>query len=282
MGGSFALALRRAGQVSSVVGWSRSPASAQQARALGVIDEIAVSAEEAVRHADVVLLSVPVAATGATLGAIRGALAVHALCMDVGSTKADVVGAAKEALGDRVGHFVPAHPIAGKEKAGVAHADAALYQGCRTILTPIDGLTGAAQRAQARALWEAVGARVSEMDAADHDDALAAVSHLPHLLAFAFMQAIAGQPHADQLLSLAGPGFRDFTRIAAGDPTLWRDVLLANRHAVALHARAFRDELDRMEAAMAAGDAQALHAMIESAASRRGPWTLASASTPTR
>jgi prephenate dehydrogenase len=272
MGGSFALALKAGGLVSSVVGWSRTPASALEAQELHVVDDVAASPTEAVRGADVVLLSVPVAATGVTLSALRDALAPGALCMDVGSTKADVVKAACAALGDRADCFVPAHPIAGKEKAGVAHADAALYRGCRTILTPVPGVTDPAMTTRARLLWEAVGARVSEMDAAAHDDALAAVSHLPHLLAFAFMNAVAGQPQAEQLLALAGPGFRDFTRIAAGDATLWRDVLLANREAVAHHARAFRAELDRMEAAIETGDGAALKSMIETASARRGAW----------
>jgi prephenate dehydrogenase len=272
MGGSFALALKKARQVAEVVGWSRSPASVQQARELGVIDEVAADVVEAVRGADVVLLAVPVAATAATLGAIRDALGADALCMDVGSTKADVAAAARAMLGSRASAFVPAHPIAGKEKAGVTHADALLYRGCRTILTPVDGLTDPASVARAQGLWECVGSRVSTMEAAAHDDALAAVSHLPHLLAFAFMQAVGGQPEADRLLALAGPGFRDFTRIAAGDPTLWRDVLLANREAVTSHARAFRAKLDAMEAAMAAGDGDALRAMIERASTRRSAW----------
>lgn len=273
MGGSFALALKAGGQVSTVVGWSRTPASARQALELGVVDEVAGSASDAVRGADVVLLAVPVASTGGTLAAIVDALSSDALCMDVGSTKTDVVEAARDALGARAAAFVPAHPIAGKEKAGVAHADAALYRGCRTILTPVPGLTDPICITRARALWESIGARVTEMGAADHDDALAAVSHLPHLIAFAFMRAIAAQPHAEQLLSLAGPGFRDFTRIAAGDPTLWRDVLLANREAVAHHAHAFRVELDRMEAALSDGDASALRRMIEEASARREAWT---------
>ncbi len=280
MGGSFALALRRAVRVVGVVGWSRSPATALQALELGVVDEVASGVEDAVRGADVVLLAVPVAATGATLAAIRDGLAADALCMDVGSTKADVVAAARAALGRRAAAFVPAHPIAGKEKAGVAHADATLYRGCRTILTPVEGLTDPTCTARARGLWEAVGARVSEMDAAAHDDALAAVSHLPHLLAFAFMQGVAGQPEADRLLALAGPGFRDFTRIAAGDPTLWRDVLLANREAVARHARSFRDELARLETAIEVGDGDALRALIERASARRGAWVLAADAPP--
>ena len=250
MGGSFALALRQAGRVGRIVGYSRSPASACRALELGVIDEVAPDA-----------------------AAMREAIQPDALCMDVGSTKADVVAAAASALGPRVDRFVGAHPIAGKERAGVEHADAALYQGCRVILTPTPQ-TDPARLAQAEALWRGLGARVSTLGPAEHDAALAAVSHLPHLLAFAAFRAVAAQDDAQTLLSLAGPGFRDFTRIAAGDPALWRDVLIANRAQVLDQARRFRAELQSMEAAMAAGDADAVEALIAPAAAGRSRWRL--------
>lgn len=273
MGGSFALALRQAGRVGRIVGYSRSPASACRALELGVIDEVAPDAAAAAAGADLILLSVPVASTGAVLAAMREAMRPDALCMDVGSTKADVVAAAASALGPRVDRFVGAHPIAGKERAGVEHADAALYQGCRVILTPTPQ-TDPARLAQAEALWRGLGARVSTLGPAEHDAALAAVSHLPHLLAFAAFRAVAAQDDAQTLLSLAGPGFRDFTRIAAGDPALWRDVLIANRAQVLDQARRFRAELQSMEAAMAAGDADAVEALIAPAAAGRSRWRL--------
>jgi prephenate dehydrogenase len=273
MGGSFALALREAGRVGRIVGYSRSPASSSRALELGVIDEVAPDAAAAAAGADLILLSVPVASTGAVLAAMREAIQPDALCMDVGSTKADVVAAAASALGPRVDRFVGAHPIAGKERAGVEHADAALYQGCRVILTPTPQ-TDPARLAQAEALWRGLGARVSTLGPAEHDAALAAVSHLPHLLAFAAYRAVAAQDDAQTLLSLAGPGFRDFTRIAAGDPALWRDVLIANRAQVLDQARRFRAELQSMEAAMAAGDADAVEALIAPAAAGRSRWRL--------
>ena len=273
MGGSFALALRQAGDVGRIVGYSRSPASAQRARAMGVVDELAPDAAMAAAGADLILLSVPVASTGTVLAAMREAIRPDALCMDVGSTKADVVAAAASALGPRIGSFVGAHPIAGKERAGVEHADAALYQGCRVILTPTPQ-TDPARLARADALWRGLGARVSTLGPAEHDAALAAVSHLPHLVAFAAFRAVAAQDDAQTLLSLAGPGFRDFTRIAAGDPTLWRDVLIANRAQVLDQARRFRVELQAMEAAMSAGDAAAIEALIAPAAAGRSRWRL--------
>ena len=276
MGGSFALALRATGLVQQVVGHSRSPASARRALELGVVDAVAATAAEAAAGADVVLLAVPVASTGATLGSLCDALAADALCMDVGSTKADVAAAAAQALGPRAGAFVPAHPIAGKERAGVEHADAQLYRGCRVVLTPTE-LTDPARTQRAAALWAALGARVETMTPQAHDDALAAVSHLPHLLAFAYFQSVAAQPEGQRFLALAGPGFRDFTRIAAGDPALWRDVFVANREAVLRHSAAFRAELQRFEAALAAGDPAAIEVLIAPPSAGRGAWKLAAA-----
>ena len=273
MGGSFALALRAAGRVQRIVGHSRSPASALRALELGVVDAVASTAAEAAAGSDVVLLAVPVASTGAALLDLRDALAADALCMDVGSTKADVAAAATQALGPQASAFVPAHPIAGKERAGVEHADAQLYRGCRVVLTPT-ALTDPARTQRAAALWVALGARVETMTPQAHDDALAAVSHLPHLLAFAFFQSVAAQPEGRRFLALAGPGFRDFTRIAAGDPALWRDVFVANREPVLRHSAAFRAELERFESALAAGDPAAIEALIASPSAGRGAWQL--------
>ena len=211
MGGSFALALKRAGLVQRVVGYSKSPSTTDRARQLGVIDVEAPSALLAVAGADIVLLAVPVSATEATLKAIKHLVTPQMLVMDVGSTKADVVQAAERSLRDKVGSFVPAHPITGREVSGVEHAEAELYTGRQVILTPTERtLTVQLQRAQD--VWTALGCRVTSMSPEAHDNAFAAVSHLPHLLAFAMVNSITGQEHADTFLSLAGPGFRDFTR----------------------------------------------------------------------
>ncbi|SDM36263.1 prephenate dehydrogenase [Oryzisolibacter propanilivorax] len=280
MGGSFALACKRAGLVKRVVGYSKSPSTTERARQLGVIDVEAPSALLAVAGADVVLLAVPVAATEATLKAIRHLVTPTTLIMDVGSTKQDVVQAARDALRERVGSFVPAHPIAGREVAGVEHADAQLYQGAQVILTPTER-TLTAQLQRARALWSALGCRVSSMAPEAHDAAFAAVSHLPHLLAFALMGAIQSQPDAERLLALAGPGFRDFTRIAAGDPALWRDVLLANREQVLAQSQQFAAALDMLQQAMRAGDGQLLHDLITLASTARARWRLGDYALPT-
>ena len=272
MGGSFALALKRAGLVRRVVGFSPSESTRQRALDMGVIDAIALSAAQAAQGSDLVLVAVPVAATQSILAALVGALSPQALLMDVGSTKRDVVQAAALALGDKLPTFVPAHPIAGKEVAGVAHADVDLYKGCQLILTPTEQ-TGKAQLAQAQTLWTALGAQVRTMSALEHDSAFAAVSHLPHLLAFAAMNAINAQDQAAQFLSLAGPGFRDFTRIAASDPAVWRDILHANRDQLLLQSQRLREALQAFETALAQGDSAALQALISAASQSRAAWS---------
>ena len=271
MGGSFALAARRAGLVQRVAGHSKSPASARRAHELGVIDEVAESAAQAAAGADLVLLAVPVAATEATLQAIRPALHPDALILDVGSTKADVAAAARRALGDQARLFVPCHPITGREVAGVEHADANLYRGTQVVVTPTDD-TQVVRVERTVALWRALGCHVVELSPEAHDAALAAVSHLPHLLAFAFMNGLLGQPDGGRSLALAGPGFRDFTRIAAGDPSLWRDVLLANRDEVGAQLRQFQQALTEFEQALAAGRADALEPLIRRASAARAAW----------
>ncbi len=271
MGGSFALALKRAKLVKRVVGYSKSPSTTERARQLGVIDVAAPSALLAVSGADLVLIAVPVAASEATFKAIRHGISAETLVMDVGSTKGDVIEAARRGLQDQFASFVPAHPIAGKESAGIEHADAALFNGRQIVLTPVkQTLRSNVQRATQ--VWTAVGGHVVNMTHEAHDSAFAAVSHLPHLLAFAFTNAIAGQPQGAHFLSLAGSGFRDFSRIAASDPTMWRDVLLANREQVLLQSQAFREELLNLESLIASGDGPALERAIDNASRTRAGW----------
>ena len=273
MGGSFALALKRAGLVKRVVGYSKSPSTTDRARQLGVIDVEAPSALLAVAGADIVLLAVPVSATEATLKAIKHLVTPQMLVMDVGSTKADVVQAAERALRDKVGSFVPAHPITGREVSGVEHAEAELYRGRQVILTPTERtLTAQLQRAQD--IWTALGCRVTSMSPEAHDNAFAAVSHLPHLLAFSLVNSITGQEHADTFLSLAGPGFRDFTRIAASDPKVWRDIFLSNREELLAQSSLFQQALQRLEEAMRSNNAQAIEDMLTLASETRAHWRM--------
>jgi prephenate dehydrogenase len=273
MGGSFALALKRAGLVQRVVGFSPSETTTTRALQMGVIDQIATSASNAATGSDLVLIAVPVSATEASFQAIAQELSSNCLVMDVGSTKSDVLAAAKTALGNKLAQFVPAHPIAGKEVAGVEHADADLYTGCQVILTPTD-FTENTQLQRATAVWLALGCKVRHMTATDHDAAFAAVSHLPHLLAFAFMNSISNQNQRSEFLDLAGPGFRDFTRIAAGDPKVWRDIFLANSAEVLAQSQNFRSSLEALERAVLAGDSAAIEALISQASHLRAHWSL--------
>jgi prephenate dehydrogenase len=292
MGGSFALALKRAGLVKRVVGYSKSPSTTERARQLGVIDVEAPSALLAVSGADIVLIAVPVAATESTFKAIKHLISPKTLIMDVGSTKRDVVDAARRALREHVGStkrdvvdaarralrehigsFVPAHPIAGKEVAGVEHADPDLYSGKQVILTPIER-TQTAQLQQAVDVWTALGCRVLQMSPESHDAAFAAVSHLPHLIAFALMNSIAGQPQGKDFLSLAGPGFRDFTRIAASDPLVWRDILISNREELLAQAKIFQRNLQALELMISSGNSEALEGLIEQASQARAHWSI--------
>ena len=271
MGGSFALALKRAGLVKRVIGYSKSPSTTQKARQMGVIDIEAPSALLAVSGSDIVLVAVPVAATEATLKSIRHLVTSHTLVMDVGSTKADVVEAARRALRDQVGSFVPAHPVTGKEVAGVEHADANLYQGKQLILTPIEH-TRTVQLRQAQDVWTALGCRVVQMSPEAHDAAFAAISHLPHLLAFALMNGLADQARGQEFLGLAGPGFRDFSRIAASDPQVWRDILLANKDELLAQSRFFQQALQDFEQLITDGDTAALEQAIARASQARSAW----------
>ncbi|MEO5738080.1 MAG: prephenate dehydrogenase/arogenate dehydrogenase family protein, partial [Variovorax sp.] len=249
----------------------KSPSTTERARQLGVIDLTAPSALLAVSGADLVLIAVPVAASEATFKSIRHGISAETLVMDVGSTKGDVIEAARRGLQEHFSRFVPAHPIAGKEVSGIEHAEATLFNGRQIVLTPVRAtLRSNVQRASRT--WTSLGGNVVQMTPEEHDGAFAAVSHLPHLLAFAFVNGIAGQANGKRFLELAGPGFRDFSRIAASDPAVWRDILLANREQLLAQTREFREALEALELMVATGDAQGLESAIESARRVRAGW----------
>lgn len=273
MGGSFALALKRAGLVKRIVGYSKSPSTTERARQMGVIDVEAPSALLAVSGADIVLIAVPVASTESTFKAIKHLVTPQMLIMDVGSTKRDVIDAGRRALREQIGCFVPAHPIAGKEVSGVDNADADLYAGRQVVLTPIDR-TNPVQLQQAIDVWAALGCRVVKMTPEAHDAAFAAVSHLPHLIAFALMNAISGQALGKDFLSLAGPGFRDFSRIAASDPVMWRDIMVSNREELLAQSQIFQRSLQALEVMISSGNGDALREQFENASALRANWSM--------
>lgn len=270
IGGSFAAALRRAGAVRRVLGVGRNRKSLEEAVDLGLIDA-AVSLEEAAAQADVILLSVPVGTTQTVLETLRPQLRDGTLITDAGSTKVNVVAAARAALGERIHQFVPGHPIAGAERTGPGAAAADLYEGRTVILTPLDENGADARRCITR-LWEACGARVIAMEPDTHDVVLASVSHLPHFLSSVYMWQVATAHDSDLRMALAGSGFRDFTRIAAGSPEMWRDIFLANRDAMLSEVAEVRKALDHAEQALRAGDGAQLLDFLERAALARRLW----------
>ncbi len=273
MGGSLALAMQRARLVRHIVAYSTNPQSLQTAQELGVIHAAATCPADAVAQADLVVIAVPVAASESVFLSIADSLPDHAIVTDVGSTKQNVIEVAETALGPRIGQFVPAHPIAGKEVAGIAHADADLYRGKQIILTPTRSTRiGALQ--QITALWEALGCKVQTMTPQAHDAAFAAVSHLPHLTAFALINSILHQDAASDTLALGGSGFRDFTRIAASDPAMWRDIFLCNREEILLQTDLLIDALHTFARAMEANDGEQLHALITQASNVRSQWRM--------
>jgi prephenate dehydrogenase len=264
IGGSLALALDRNSLARHIVGVGRTQQSLARALQLGVIDEAATDMASAVRDADLVFLAVPVAQTEATLRQIAPHLGLRSIVTDAGSTKSDVVAAARAALGGKFPQFVPAHPIAGKEHSGVDAAEAGLFDGKRCVLTPTSDTAGHAVDV-VRDMWTAAGALVSEMAPDQHDRVFAAVSHLPHLLSFALVTAIAREDDAALKFAHAGGGFRDFTRIAASSPEMWRDVLLANKPAVLRELVAYEQELALLRRMIEQEDGAALEAEFDRA-----------------
>jgi prephenate dehydrogenase len=277
IGGSCALALRRAGAVGEVVGVGRTRANLDIALERGVIDRaqtLDADWTHEAADADVVLLAAPVAQFPALFAALAGHLGSATAVTDAGSTKQDVIAAARAALGPAFSRFVPGHPIAGTEHTGAAAAFASLYDGRSVILTPLPE-TAAAATQRIAALWQACGARVTTLPAARHDAIFAAVSHLPHVLAFTLVAELAARPDAGAYFDHAASGFRDFTRIAAGSPEMWCDIALANRDALLAEIDVYDDALRAARALIAEGDSEALAAMFAQASDARRAWAAA-------
>ncbi len=271
IGGSVALALKAAGTVGRVIGCGRSRTNLDRAIELGVIDAIADTPEAAAAQADVVLLALPVGAMAEVFTRIAPHLGVATLVTDAGSTKQDVIAAARAGLGARIGRFVPGHPIAGAEHSGVEAARVDLYRDKQVILTPL-AENAAADVARIADLWRATGARVAEMEAETHDHVFAAVSHLPHLAAFALVDELAARANADLYFEYAGSGFRDFTRIAGSHPEMWRDIALANREPLQQELTAYIHALERLRQRLSEEDGAALEALFARASQARQAW----------
>ncbi|MFH2135092.1 MAG: prephenate dehydrogenase/arogenate dehydrogenase family protein [Pseudomonadota bacterium] len=272
IGGSFALALRKAGAVGEVVGFGRTQATLDEAKRLGIIDRIGSDVVQEVCDADLVLLATPVAQMGDLFARIAPHLGAQTLVTDGGSTKCDVVAAARSHLAAKISQFIPAHPIAGAEKSGASAAMADLYQGKKVVLAPLSE-NSKESVARVRQAWEACGAVVSELTPEEHDGVFAAVSHLPHLLSFALVHDLAQRDNKDLLLSFAASGFRDFTRIAASSPEMWRDISMANRDALLRELQQYINELSSLQQALADNDAAKLEEIFSLAREVRSTWT---------
>jgi prephenate dehydrogenase len=268
IGGSFALGLKKAKAVSHVVGVGRNAANLKLALERGIIDAIAPDPATAARDADLVLVATPVAQFPAVFSLLAES---KALITDGGSTKRDVIAAARTALGKRIARFVPAHPIAGAEKSGAAAAKAELFEGRRVVLTPLKE-NARASVAAVEAAWSACGAKVSRMDAEEHDAVLAAVSHLPHVLAYALVHDVAKRNNSAQLFSFAAGGFRDFTRIASSHPEMWRDICLANRDRLLQELKLYANELGSIRRLIDKGDGAGLEKLFAAARDARDKW----------
>jgi prephenate dehydrogenase len=275
IGGSCALALKAEGAVREVVGVGRTRSNLDEARSRGIVDRAHTLAEDwtaELADADVVLVSTPVGEIGPMLATIARHAGPATIVTDAGSTKQDVVAAARAAFGPAFARFVPAHPIAGTEHSGAAAAFPTLFRDRTTVLTPL-AETSREAVATVEAMWSRCGARVITLDAVEHDRIFAAVSHLPHVLAFALVAELAARPDAEALFSHAASGFRDFTRIAGSSPEMWRDIALANRRALAEALDDYRGMLDDLARAIASGDGATLERVFAQASLARRRWS---------
>lgn len=277
IGGSVALALKKTSAAPTIVGVGRNLNNLQSAMDLGAIDEAQPDIAKALAGAELVLIATPVAQTPKILEAIIPHLAETTVITDAGSTKSDIaqyaIHASKKAKNPAhfLSQFVGGHPIAGAEKSGFTAAKADLFTGKNVVLTPNENTSKEATQL-VRALWQSTGANVSEMSAQAHDQVFAAVSHLPHLLAFALVNDLASRPNAKQLFNFAASGFRDFTRIAGSSPEMWRDISLANKDALLVELEIYQAEISALKNLLKNEDGQGLHKMFEHASQARQAW----------
>jgi prephenate dehydrogenase len=271
IGGSFALALKAAGAVGAVVGVGRGERNLERAKQLGVIDSIGALDQATLAGADLVLVATPVGQMAAVFGTLAPLLGPRTVVTDAGSTKQDVIAVARKALGAALPRFVPAHPVAGTEKSGAEAAFPDLYRGRKVVLTPL-AETEKSALGRVRDAWRQCGADVVELEPARHDAVLAAVSHLPHVLAYALVHQVATHDDAAQRFALAAGGFRDFTRIASSHPEMWRDICLANRDALLRELDRYAAGLGDVRALLERGDARALESLFTAARDARERW----------
>jgi len=268
IGGSLALALKKAGYVDKVTGIGRSLQNLKTAQQLSVIDDYQIDYASALADADMVFVSVPIGAMGDVFAKIKTHLKPGAIISDGGSAKQQVIDAARDVLGSQINQFVPGHPIAGTEKSGAEAAFDSLYQDRRVILTPLSE-NARADIDKVRAMWEVAGAAVDEMDARHHDLVLAGTSHLPHILAFALVDCLNKVEDVDEIFKYAAGGFRDFTRIASSDPVMWRDICLSNADAILAMMQNYQLQIDELKQCIEQGDGESILALFKAAKDAR-------------
>lgn len=268
IGGSLALALKKADEVTEIIGYSRTESMRNEALALGIIDHAANSVAEAVKGADMVFLAVPMAAMETVLTELAEHIGSDAIITDGGSAKVQVVDVAKKVLGNKFSQFVAGHPIAGTEKSGPSAAFAELYQDRQVVLTPV-AETQTAALEKVRLMWQSAGAEVFDMNVEHHDDILAATSHLPHILAFNLVGILAERNDCDEVLRYSAGGFKDFSRIASSDAVMWRDICLSNKDAILALLEDYQSGLNQLQQAIEKQDGETLKTVFERAKKAR-------------
>ncbi len=269
IGGSFALGLKKAKKVQTIVGYGRNENNLKQAQDLGVIDTYSTDITKALLAVDLVLIATPVNSFQSIFEMIKPHINSDVIISDVGSTKSSVIATAKEVFGTIPENFIPAHPIAGKEQSGVIAADGSLFEGKRVILTPTENANTQAVVSVSE-LWEAIGAKVEIMSDKKHDDLLAMTSHLPHMLAFSLMDYL--MESDSNALSYAAGGFKDFSRIASSDASMWRDICINNPDEITKHIKGFQQSLDKLSRLIKEGQAQEIEALFAHAKAARDDW----------
>lgn len=272
IGGSLARALRRANECGTVIGCNRSRGTLEKAVELGVIDEFSTDAAEAVKGADVIVLATPLGTTETILSAVLGNLGKEVILTDVGSVKGSVVDAARNILSNQLSRFVPGHPIAGTEESGVEASFAELFETHRVILTPLPETDEDALEKVAK-MWRITGANVVNLGVEHHDEVLAATSHLPHMLAYALVDCLAGMQVRDEIFQFAAGGFADFTRIASSNPEMWHDICFSNRVQLLSVLECFDDHIALLKTAIRESDSNTLHDIFTRAKAARDEFT---------
>ena len=264
IGGSVAKALRCENAVGHVTGFGRRESTLQRAQALGVIDSWSLDLDAAVERAEVVILASPVNSIASIFHELKSCLGEATIVTDAGSVKGSIVDAAVRGLGDKIVNFVPGHPIAGKEKSGVDAASETLFRGHRTILTPMAN-TGTEAISAVKDMWETMGAEVVFMEPSVHDELLALTSHLPHALAFILVDLLSRQTNSKDCFNLSAGGFYDITRVASGDPVMWRDIFLSNKQAILQRLTEYSSAIDDLAELISRSDSSALEEMFKHA-----------------